>query len=657
MSDVKTLLFASIGRSGLESNKPEKPSSGFKSMLPSETAKMVASQANVQSPASSLPKLTTSPADLQNLEDSAQLNNGEPPVAENEPLLASDVPDTSEVHANFSTNAPGNPILKNSAPEADAKDFTSALTENLPAESSSQSGIEATGNFAPQESNENATLVSQNKPLEPAQKVKSPLQPAANIAPEDLTAEELTAVSRALFSEQERELPVPANGPGLALPANSNPTGRGSSVVSATPQPLIVKTHVNRPLADIPDSTAPFRSGQPTESSTNQSPTGTGEATDVNSSSAIKLTGATKTPMPAGGLQSSGDPDTVKVSLPSESGRIPVDQPTIPVAGLTQNRESMQGLATNGKTVTEPAAVLPSNRPVTAAPLNVDEILASNLDEIPASGLKGPVAGSSSTPVHSLGTNPAASIAVLAPELANKVSQQQTTPGTREPARKTTGPIPASANPGASMSMQEIPSQQGNLAILYQPEIVTMTSQPALQEVAAGLVQTPEMAGVPEGTPGVSAEPSRTSEDLNTGESFRPERQARSMRFAEAITSQIRNVSATEGHTKVELNPKGLGNINIDVIAENDGGLKVLIRAENPNVLNSLREGQGLLSSALNMNQNTAFEFQQWSQNERSQQAAGHHPETEDEALEFSAPKQENQKNNLIDGRQLDIIT
>ena len=137
-----------------------------------------------------------------------------------------------------------------------------------------------------------------------------------------------------------------------------------------------------------------------------------------------------------------------------------------------------------------------------------------------------------------------------------------------------------------------------------------------------------------------------------------PEAATGPKRFAEAITSQIRAAEVTEGRTRVELNPKGLGNIDIDVVADADGDLKVTVRVENPAVLNSLRDGQTMLSDALGMSDKTSFEFQQRSQEERWQtpdQTRGKQADNGDEDFVESRPSQEHE--DLIQGDQLDIVT
>ncbi|MDF1716266.1 MAG: flagellar hook-length control protein FliK [Antarcticimicrobium sp.] len=70
-------------------------------------------------------------------------------------------------------------------------------------------------------------------------------------------------------------------------------------------------------------------------------------------------------------------------------------------------------------------------------------------------------------------------------------------------------------------------------------------------------------------------------------------------RFGAAVTSQIRSAEIGEGRTRIELSPRGLGSIEVEISTGSDGALKVVVRAENPTVLNALREERNLLAQAL----------------------------------------------------------
>lgn len=70
-------------------------------------------------------------------------------------------------------------------------------------------------------------------------------------------------------------------------------------------------------------------------------------------------------------------------------------------------------------------------------------------------------------------------------------------------------------------------------------------------------------------------------------------------RFAAVLADQVRAAEVSEGHTRIELNPRGLGALEVDVSTAEDGKLNVVVRAENPGVLSALRSGRELLSQAL----------------------------------------------------------
>lgn len=74
---------------------------------------------------------------------------------------------------------------------------------------------------------------------------------------------------------------------------------------------------------------------------------------------------------------------------------------------------------------------------------------------------------------------------------------------------------------------------------------------------------------------------------------------AEAPRFAAALADQVRSAEVGEGRTRIELSPRGLGSIEVDVTTRDDGTLQVIVRAENPAVLNSLRNERDLLAQAL----------------------------------------------------------
>lgn len=94
-------------------------------------------------------------------------------------------------------------------------------------------------------------------------------------------------------------------------------------------------------------------------------------------------------------------------------------------------------------------------------------------------------------------------------------------------------------------------------------------------------------------------------------------------RFSQAVVSQVRAVDIQEGVTKVELTPRGLGNVEIEMKTNSDGSLSVVVRAENSHVLSSLREERDLLALAISDAGQGTFEFQEFSKEEQSQDQGG----------------------------------
>lgn len=69
--------------------------------------------------------------------------------------------------------------------------------------------------------------------------------------------------------------------------------------------------------------------------------------------------------------------------------------------------------------------------------------------------------------------------------------------------------------------------------------------------------------------------------------------------FARNLAGQIRGVSFSEGTTRIELSPQGLGGIEIEISPDEAGKLRVVLRAENPAVLNAMRSDREMLAGLL----------------------------------------------------------
>lgn len=69
--------------------------------------------------------------------------------------------------------------------------------------------------------------------------------------------------------------------------------------------------------------------------------------------------------------------------------------------------------------------------------------------------------------------------------------------------------------------------------------------------------------------------------------------------FARTVAAQIRGKVFEEGKTRVELSPRGLGDVEVEVSRDEAGKLRVILRVENPAVLTAFRQDREALLSTL----------------------------------------------------------
>ena len=80
--------------------------------------------------------------------------------------------------------------------------------------------------------------------------------------------------------------------------------------------------------------------------------------------------------------------------------------------------------------------------------------------------------------------------------------------------------------------------------------------------------------------------------------------------FSEALMMQGKAAEVVEGRTSVHLHPRGLGNIDVEVIAgDKDLASKIIVRVENPVILQHLREDRHLLAQAIGASDGALLEF------------------------------------------------
>lgn len=127
--------------------------------------------------------------------------------------------------------------------------------------------------------------------------------------------------------------------------------------------------------------------------------------------------------------------------------------------------------------------------------------------------------------------------------------------------------------------------------------------------------------------------------------------------FAEALISQVKSVEVSEGRTSVSLHPRGLGNIEIEVVTEKDTAAKVVVRVENPAVLQSLRDERDLLAQAIGVSDSSIFEFHDHQPNDPSG-GQGDQSQSSGQSGETSVTAETTpQHTDVVGDGQLDILT
>ena len=107
----------------------------------------------------------------------------------------------------------------------------------------------------------------------------------------------------------------------------------------------------------------------------------------------------------------------------------------------------------------------------------------------------------------------------------------------------------------------------------------------------------------------------------------KPEQPAAASSFSKNIANQIQEVTLSPGRTRIELAPRGLGSVVIDLHPKESGGLQVVLRAENPAVLHALRSDReallAILSNSDVQQENVSLNFQSFGQSESRDDGEG----------------------------------
>lgn len=126
--------------------------------------------------------------------------------------------------------------------------------------------------------------------------------------------------------------------------------------------------------------------------------------------------------------------------------------------------------------------------------------------------------------------------------------------------------------------------------------------------------------------------------------------------FAEALLTQIKSAEVSEGRTLVNLHPRGLGAVSIEVISEQDAAAKVIIRADNPAVAQALRDERQLLAQAIGLGDGATLEF---SDHSRGNDRNGSDPAVTGALTTVAEPDTEQPAKapSLVRGGAIDLLT
>lgn len=222
-------------------------------------------------------------------------------------------------------------------------------------------------------------------------------------------------------------------------------------------------------------------------------------------------------------------------------------------------------------------------------------------------------------PASQSGSGASASAALAAVATPSDAQKQVTPPavqGAQLAATNTAGPDMPIAQPAptiAGESGAQRPANPESLALGQtedgRPAIVTDAPKAALANVVmaaeGGKPSGPAVAVLQNAVPNApqapvaDAGPSLVT-DLPTANTARTSADlAPAFSFARNVAAQVRGTTFEEGKTRVELTPRGLGDIEVEVARDDSGKLRVVLRAENAAVLTAFRNDREMILGML----------------------------------------------------------
>ncbi|EAR51761.1 RNA polymerase sigma factor [Oceanicola granulosus HTCC2516] len=182
---------------------------------------------------------------------------------------------------------------------------------------------------------------------------------------------------------------------------------------------------------------------------------------------------------------------------------------------------------------------------------------------------------------------------------------------------------------------------------------------PRLVEIAVTALANaaPEAAAEPAALPATESAPRPAAPAAATPAA--PPAPPEAAPFTRKIAAQIQQVGVGEGRTVVQLRPDGLGQIEVELMRTEEGALRVVMKVENPGVLQALRTDRdtllGLLGAAGSDLGAGDLEFGTFERGgQRQQQDA---PETALAASGDPEPDQQSDDRPILGDGRVDIIT
>lgn len=131
----------------------------------------------------------------------------------------------------------------------------------------------------------------------------------------------------------------------------------------------------------------------------------------------------------------------------------------------------------------------------------------------------------------------------------------------------------------------------------------------------------------------------------------------RSSGFSLALTEQLRAIKIQDGVTKVQLSPRGLGIIEVEVITDTDNTTNIVIRSDNAVVLTALKDVRELVSQVLNLESGSTLNFEESTGNGGSRSGDDSREQAPDFGVSHSGGSTSDEAVNVavINGDQLDI--